>query len=234
MSSCHYCLLTKSLQSCPALCNPMDCSPSGSSVHGSLKARILEWIAISFFRDSFPPRDWTCVSWVSYIAGSFFTTSTTWECQHYISINQNKNKNRKQQDKPVPSLLLAPCNEGWLPLVFIIVHAQSLSHVQLFETPWTIACPAPLSMEFLTRILEWAASSSRGSSQPRDRIHISCVSCIGRRILYHWATWEATGDLNYSNKTNFGTMYVGAVSYPKYINYNDCILNGHHYESLGL
>ena len=118
-------------------------------------------------------------------AGSFFTTSTTWECQHYISINQNKNKNRKQQDKPVPSLLLAPCNEGWLPLVFIIVHAQSLSHVQLFETPWTIACQAPLSMEFLTRILEWAASSSRGSSQPRDRIHISCVSCIGRRILYH-------------------------------------------------
>ena len=168
-------------------------------------------------------------------AGSFFTTSTTWECQNYISINQNKNENRKQQDNPVPSLLLAPCNEGWLPLVFIIVHAPSLSHVQLFETPWTIACQAPLSMEFLTRILEWAAiSSSRGSSQPGDRIHISCVSCIGRRILYHWAAWEATGDLNYSNKTNFGTMYVGAVSYPKYINYNDCILNGHHYESLGL
>ena len=158
MSSCHYCLLTKSLQSCPALCNPMDCSPSGSSVHGSLKARILEWIAISFFRDSFPPRDWTCVSWVSYIAGSFFTTSTTWECQHYISINQNKNKNRKQQDKPVPSLLLAPCNEGWLPLVFIIVHAQSLSHVQLFETPWTIACQAPLSMG-LSRQEFWSGLS---------------------------------------------------------------------------
>ena len=79
-------------------------------------------------------------------AGSFFTTSTTWECQNYISINQNKNENRKQQDNPVPSLLLAPCNEGWLPLVFIIVHAPSLSHVQLFETPWTIACQAPLSL----------------------------------------------------------------------------------------
>ena len=35
-------------QSCPTLCNPMDCSPPGSSVHGILQARILEWAAISF------------------------------------------------------------------------------------------------------------------------------------------------------------------------------------------
>ena len=41
------------------------------------------------------------------------------------------------------------------------------------------------------RILEWVAtSSSRGSSQPRDQTHVSCVACIGRWILYHWATWE--------------------------------------------
>ena len=39
-------------QSCPTLCNPMDCSPPGSSVHGILQARILEWVAISFFRGS--------------------------------------------------------------------------------------------------------------------------------------------------------------------------------------
>ena len=42
------------------------------------------------------------------------------------------------------------------------------------------------------RVLEWVAFPfSRGSSQPRDRIHVSCISCIGRLILYHWATWEA-------------------------------------------
>ena len=35
-------------QSCPTLCDPMDCSPSGSSVHGIFQARILEWVAISF------------------------------------------------------------------------------------------------------------------------------------------------------------------------------------------
>ena len=45
---------------------------------------------------------------------------------------------------------------------------------------------------FQARILEQVAISySRGSSQQRDRIHIFCVSCTGRQILYHWATWEA-------------------------------------------
>ena len=45
---------------------------------------------------------------------------------------------------------------------------------------------------FQARILEWVAiSHSRGSFQPRDWNHISCISCIGRLILYHYATWEA-------------------------------------------
>ena len=46
-----------SLQSCPTLCHPMDCSPPGSSVHGILQARILEWIAVPFSRGSSRPRD---------------------------------------------------------------------------------------------------------------------------------------------------------------------------------
>ena len=44
-------------QSCPTLCDPMDCSPPGSSVHGILQARILEWGAISFSRGSSQPRE---------------------------------------------------------------------------------------------------------------------------------------------------------------------------------
>ena len=44
----------------------MDCSPQDSSVHGILQARILEWFAILFFKESSQPRDWT---WVSCIAG---------------------------------------------------------------------------------------------------------------------------------------------------------------------
>ena len=57
-------------QLCPALCDPMDSSPPGSSVHGLLQARILEWIAIPFSRGSSQPRDRTLVS---HIAGRFFT-----------------------------------------------------------------------------------------------------------------------------------------------------------------
>ena len=55
-------LRVKLLQSCPTICDTMDCSPSGSSVHGILQAGILEWIVISFSRASFLPRDQTWVS----------------------------------------------------------------------------------------------------------------------------------------------------------------------------
>ena len=42
------------------------------------------------------------------------------------------------------------------------------------------------------RILEWIAFPfSRGSFQPRHQIHVSCISCIGRQILYHCVPWEA-------------------------------------------
>ena len=66
----------KSLQSCVTLCDPVDCSPSGFSVHGILQARILQWVAMTSSRGSSWPRDWTCVSCDSSIAGGFFTTAT--------------------------------------------------------------------------------------------------------------------------------------------------------------
>ena len=49
-------------QSCPTLCDPMDCSPPGSSIHGIFQARKPEWVAISFSRGSSRPRDQTRVS----------------------------------------------------------------------------------------------------------------------------------------------------------------------------
>ena len=52
-------------QSCPTLCDPMDCSPSGSFVYGIFQARILEWFAISLSRGSSIPRDQTWVSWTA-------------------------------------------------------------------------------------------------------------------------------------------------------------------------
>ena len=56
---------SEATQSCPTLCDPVDCSPSGSSVHGILQARILEWVAISFSRGSSRPRDQTQVSHIA-------------------------------------------------------------------------------------------------------------------------------------------------------------------------
>ena len=57
-------------QLCPTLCDLMDCSPPGSSVHGILQARILEWVAFPFSRGCSQPRNQTPVSGT---AGGFFT-----------------------------------------------------------------------------------------------------------------------------------------------------------------
>ena len=64
-------------------CDPMDCSPPGSSVYGSLQAKILEWVAVPFSRGSSWPRGRT---WVSRIAGRFFTIWATRE----DCVDQNK------------------------------------------------------------------------------------------------------------------------------------------------
>ena len=62
-------------ESCTTLCNPMDCSLPGSSVHGILQSRILEWVAMLFSRGSSRSRDQIQIS---HIAGRFFTVWATW------------------------------------------------------------------------------------------------------------------------------------------------------------
>ena len=64
------CVCAKSLQLCLTLCDPMDCSLPGSSVHGILQARLLEWVAMPASRGSSQPRDRTCISCST---GGFFT-----------------------------------------------------------------------------------------------------------------------------------------------------------------
>ena len=60
----------------PTLCDPLDCSPPGSSVHGILQAGILEWVAVASSRGPSRPRDGTRVSCT---AGGFFTSRATGE-----------------------------------------------------------------------------------------------------------------------------------------------------------
>ena len=68
----------KMLQSCPTLCNPMDCSPLGSSVHGILRARILEWGCHFLLKEIFPTQG-SNTGILHWQAGRFITTSATWE-----------------------------------------------------------------------------------------------------------------------------------------------------------
>ena len=62
LGTCVLCTCTKSLQSCPTLCDHRDYSLQGSSVRGILQARILQWVALPSSRGSSQPRDQTCVS----------------------------------------------------------------------------------------------------------------------------------------------------------------------------
>ena len=80
-------------QLCLTLCNPMDCSIPGSSVHGIFQARVLEWVAISFSRESSQPRDRT---WVAHIAGRHFTIWATRDAEIEAVI---KNLRTKAQGK---------------------------------------------------------------------------------------------------------------------------------------
>ena len=79
-------------------CDLMDCSLPGSSVHGILQARILEWIAILFSRGSSQPRDQT---WVSLIAGRFFTIWATAEA-HKLPISSYYGE-KAQKAQPLKS-----------------------------------------------------------------------------------------------------------------------------------
>ena len=66
-------MCAKSLQSCPTLCDPMDCSPPGFSVQGILQARTLEWVSMSSSKGSSQPRDQIQVSHGSCTTGRLFT-----------------------------------------------------------------------------------------------------------------------------------------------------------------
>ena len=89
---CSYfkmCVRAKSVQSSRTLCDPMDCSLPGSSLYGTLQARILDWVAVSSSRGSSWLGNWTRVSCSSCITGEFFTAEPPGKpiTSKYISLN---------------------------------------------------------------------------------------------------------------------------------------------------
>ena len=82
------CMHSKLLWSCPTLCDPMDCSPPGSSMHGILQARILVWGAVCSSRGSFRPRYQTQVSCTGK---QILYHCTTWEGPRAMSRIRRRN-----------------------------------------------------------------------------------------------------------------------------------------------
>ena len=177
--------------SCLTLHDLMDYSPTGSSIHGILQARILEWVAIPFSRGSSQSRD---RSQVSCIAGQIFTIRPTRDLSKimYLHVILNLGGSFELNFLFFSSMLSIHTLIGMISSVMCC--AQSLSCVQLFVTPWTRAHQVPLSMGIIqAKILEWVAiPSSRGSFQPRDQI---CVFCIAGGFLTIWVTREAPPQL---------------------------------------
>ena len=93
---CIWCDVTLVTQSCPTLCDPMDCSLPGSSVLGIFQARTLEWLAIAFSRGCPQPRNW---SRVSHSAGTVFTIwASRQDCMcHTLAFNHQDKVNWKPQ-----------------------------------------------------------------------------------------------------------------------------------------
>ena len=146
-------------QSCPTLCEPEDCSPPVSSVHGLLQARILEWVAIPFSRRTSQPTDWTQIS---CITSRFLPVWATGKFIEYAAAAAAKSLQScltlcdpidgSPPGSPVPGILQARTPE-WAAISFSDawkwkVKVKSLSCVRLLATPWTAAYPAPPSMGF--------------------------------------------------------------------------------------
>ena len=197
-------------------CDPMDCSPPGSSVRGILQARILEWVTIPLF---------------SSMLGNRFlilkTDKEKWSSIHSVLLAQpffqdNKivdegNKNTRNQrigKSPFDSSfenfiylfisgcagswflhrLLSNCSERELPSS----RGAQPSHDRLLLLP-SSGSLAPKLQSLSPRLYSTGSivahkltcSTHVGTSQIRDQIH---VSCTGKQILHHWATKEAPFD----------------------------------------
>ena len=141
------CLVT---QSYLTLCSSVDCSQPGSSVHGIFPARILEWIAIPYSRNSFWPRNWTRFLASRALAGKFLTTAAAKSLQSCRILCDPIDGS--PWGSPVPGILQARALV-WVAISFtntwkLKVKVKLLSHIWILATLWTAAFQAPLSMGF--------------------------------------------------------------------------------------
>ena len=138
------------VQSCPILCDSRDCSLPGSSIHGILQTRILEWVAISYSRGSSQSWGRNHVSWISCIGRQIL--------YHYCHLG-------------------SPILRVFSIVTSLHTYAQSF---QLFVIPWTVAHQAPLSREFSRQEYwsRLPFPTPGESSLPRDWTCVSIVNAV--------------------------------------------------------
>ena len=143
----------------------MDCSLPGSCVHGILKARILEWLAIPL-QGIFPTQGsnlgfrhcrWV-LYYLSHLGGSWLSSDFI-HCRSQASLSHiQQTSSENEKCNPTSTLIKVPI------LMFQFSSVQLLSHVQIFVTPWTAACQAPLSITNSRSLLKLKCIESMMSS----------------------------------------------------------------------
>ena len=112
------------------LCDPMDCSLPGSSVHGIFQERMLEWVTTPPSRGSSPPRDQTHVSCISCMAGGFFTANTPREALWILVIVVQSLKSCPALgDHMDCSMVASPISWSFLKLMSIVLMITSYHHI---------------------------------------------------------------------------------------------------------
>ena len=143
-------------QSCLSLCDPVDCSPPGSSVHGISQGRILEWVAFPSSRGSSPPRDQTQVSNVSCHACMHALAKSLQSCPTLCDPTDSS-----PPGSSVPGILQARILQ-WVAISFSnpCMHAKLLQSCPTLCNPMDSSPPGSSVHRILQgRILEWVAIS---------------------------------------------------------------------------
>ena len=148
----------KSLQARLTLCDPVVCSPPDSSVHGILQTRILEWVVMSSSRGSFQPRNKTFLSYVSCIAGRFFTPSAIRQFSNFNFGCLLKKWKKKRCMHPIFSTVWFTLAKKWKPPA--AAAAKSLQSCSTLCDPIDSSPPgSPTPGIVQARTLEWVAIS---------------------------------------------------------------------------
>ena len=214
-------------QSCPTLCDPMDCSLPGSSFHGIFQARVLEWGAIAFSikllrlqkkkkNVSFTQKLNSHQKWITnavlpksdrnYTTPESFQAIVLWVPGYKERCTQliNKEEILEGQARKLEWVAIFFSKGSSQPrdrtlhcrlILYRLSHQEankkwkSLSSIQLFATPWTVAGQASLSMQF-SRQEYWIGLPFHSPGDFPDPGIRTQISCIAGRFFTIWATKE--------------------------------------------